>query len=49
MLRLYAPLMNQAATHLQECLAAAPKGQAVQMNTMLAGLTMEVIGGAAFG
>ena len=48
-LRAHAPLINQAATHLQQRLASAPHGQAVQINTMLAGLTMEVIGGAAFG
>ena len=49
MLKAHAPLMNSAATQLQHRLAAHPPGQPVQMNNMLAGLTMEVIGGAAFG
>ena len=49
MLKTHAHLINQAAsglvTHLSQLRLAGP----VQMNDAMAGMTMDVIGGAAFG
>ena len=49
MLRAHAPLMNQAASGLVSRLSHMRQAGAVQINNVLSGMTMEVIGGAAFG
>ena len=49
MLRAHALLMNQAALRLVTRLTHMRQGGAVQINNVLSGMTMEVIGGAAFG
>ncbi len=49
MLRAHAPLINQAASLLVLRLNAMRKAGSVQINNAMSGMTMEVIGGAAFG
>ncbi|KAL0052923.1 hypothetical protein WJX82_009946 [Trebouxia sp. C0006] len=49
MLRAHAPLINQAASGLVRRLTRMPKAGAVQINNAVSGMTMEVIGGVAFG
>ena len=49
MLRAHAPLMNDAATGLVQRLMHLRTAGSVQMNNAMAGMTMEVIGEAAFG
>lgn len=49
MLRAHAPLINQAASGLVRRLTRMHKPGAVQINNAVSGMTMEVIGGVAFG
>ena len=49
MLRAHGPLINEAVSGLVQRLGHLRTVGAVQINNALAGLTMEVIGGAAFG
>lgn len=49
MLRAHGPLINEAVSGLVQRLGHLRMAGAVQINNALAGLTMEVIGGAAFG
>ncbi len=49
MLRAHAPLINQAASGLVRRLTSMHKAGAVQINNAMSGMTMEVIGGVAFG
>ena len=49
MLRAHGPLINEAASGLVQRLHHLHKVGPVQVNNAMAGLTMEVIGGAAFG
>ncbi|KAL0031098.1 hypothetical protein WJX77_003695 [Trebouxia sp. C0004] len=49
MLRAHAPLINQAASGLVRRLTCMHKAGAVQINNAVSGMTMEVIGGVAFG
>ena len=49
MLRAHAPLINQAASGLVRRLMRMHKAGAVQINNAMSGMTMEVIGGVAFG
>ena len=49
MLRAHGPLINEAASGLVRHLHQSHTAGSVQINNALAGLTMEVIGGAAFG
>lgn len=49
MLRAHGPLINEAVSGLVQRLGLLRTAGAVHMNNALAGLTMEVIGGAAFG
>ncbi len=49
MLRAHAPLTNQAASGLVRRLTRMHKAGAVQINSAMSGMTMEVIGGVAFG
>ncbi len=49
MLRAHAPLINQAASDLVRRLTCMHKAGAVQINNAMSGMTMEVIGGVAFG
>ena len=49
MLRAHAPLINQAASRLVTRLNHMHPAGAVQINNVMSGMTMEVIGGAAFG
>lgn len=49
MLRAHAPLINQAASGLVRRLTGMHKAGAVQINNAMSSMTMEVIGGVAFG
>ena len=49
MLRAHAPLINQAASGLVRRLTCMHKAGAVQINNAMSSMTMEVIGGVAFG
>ena len=49
MLRAHAPLINEAANGLVHRLTRMHKAGAVQINNAMSGMTMEVIGGVAFG
>lgn len=49
MLRAHGPLINEAVSGLVQRLGHLCTAGPVQINNALAGLTMEVIGGAAFG
>lgn len=49
MLKAHAPLINQAANGLVCRLRRMHKAGAVQINNAMSGMTMEVIGGVAFG
>lgn len=49
MLRAHVPLINQAAGGLVRRLKRTHMAGAVQINNAMSGMTMEVIGGVAFG
>ena len=49
MLRAHAPLINEAASGLVQRMSLLRKDGSVQINDAMAGMTMEVIGEAAFG
>ena len=48
-LQTYAPIANKAMSSLVEKLRAVQAQGPVQINLALAGMTMDVIGGSAFG
>lgn len=48
-LETYMPIANKAMTSLADKLAAVQSQGPVQINVVLAGMTMDVIGGSAFG
>ena len=48
-LQTYVPVANKAMTSLVDKLSAAQSQGPVQINLALAGMTMDVIGGSAFG
>ncbi len=48
-LETYMPVANKAMTSLADKLAAVQSQGPVQINVVLAGMTMDVIGGSAFG
>lgn len=48
-LQTYVPITNRALTRLVENLGAVQAEGPVQINLALAGMTMDVIGGSAFG
>ena len=48
-LQTYVPIINRAMTRLVDTLGAVQAEGPVQINLALAGMTMDVIGGSAFG